>query len=171
MKELSDIHKKYGIPEDIPITVFDYASIPTPILIEKISKLKLRLGGNGDETMEDSLEINEYNALKEELNRRNREGETVLSLNDDFASLITQSRVKLIALLQLSGGAHSIRELAYELGRPEKSVSRDVEILERHGLVDTMEVSDKRGRRREVRVGATKLVLVSESQQGKTEAK
>jgi predicted transcriptional regulator len=171
MKELNDIHKKYGIPDDVPITIFDYVSIPTPILVEKISKLKLRLEDNGDETMEDSFEINEYNTLKEELTRRNREGETVLSLNNDLASLITQSRVKLIALLQLSGGAHSIRELADELGRPEKSVSRDVEILERHGLVNTREISDKRGRRREVRVGATKLVLVPESPPGEIEAK
>jgi predicted transcriptional regulator len=170
MKGLNDVHRKYGIPNDVPVAVFDYASIPTPTLVEKISKLKLRIEYNGDETIEDSLEINEYNALKEELLRRNRERETVLSLNSDLATLITQSRVKLIALLQSSGGARSIRELADELGRPEKSVSRDVEVLERHGLVDTREVSDKRGRRREVRSGATRLVLVPE-QIGGIEAK
>ncbi len=163
MRELKEIHKKYGIPEDVPITIVDYTSIPTSILLDKLSKLKQRLADNADETIEDSIEINEYNALREEYDRRNRKGETVLSINDELSSLITSSRVKIIALLQSSGGQRSIRELAIELGRPEKSVSRDVEILKRYGLVEVNEVSDRRGRRREIRIGATKLILVPET--------
>jgi len=171
MKKAVDFHKKYGIPEEIPIKIFDYASISTPTLLETIAKLKMKLDDNEDETLEDSYEITEYNSLKEELARRSRERETVLSLNEELSSLITNSRVKIIALLQSSGGAYSIRELAEQLGRPEKSVSRDVEILKRYGLVEVREVSDKRGRRRAIQLGATKLILVSESQTDQIEAR
>jgi predicted transcriptional regulator len=72
---------------------------------------------------------------------------------------MTSSRLKLLSFLRGSD-ARSVRELAEMLKRPEKSVSRDVEVLARYGLVNTTEVSDRRGRRREVRVGATKLILI-----------
>ena len=50
-----------------------------------------------------------------------------------------------------------------KLKRPEKSVSRDVEVLARYGLVNTRDVSDSRGRRREIRVGANKLILIPDT--------
>jgi predicted transcriptional regulator len=74
---------------------------------------------------------------------------------------MTPSRVRLLAVLHLLNGANSIKELAQRLGRPEKSVARDVEILERHGLVVTKEVVDRQGKRREVYAGAQRLILIS----------
>jgi hypothetical protein len=50
-----------------------------------------------------------------------------------------------------------------KLKRPEKSVSGDVEFLARFGLIITRDVSDSRGRRREIRVGANKLILIPDS--------
>jgi DNA-binding MarR family transcriptional regulator len=159
MIEIEDLRKRYGIPQETKVHITDYSSIPTRDLLERISEHKRRILDFKDETLDEAIEVNELYAIEEELNRRTLLGEAVLGLNDDFASLMTSSRLKLLSFLRGSD-ARSVRELAEMLKRPEKSVSRDVEVLARYGLVNTTEVSDRRGRRREVRVGATKLILV-----------
>lgn len=164
MTEIEELRKRYGIPKETSVHTTDYSSITTRDLLKRIGELKIRIGGFKDETLDEAIEINEHNALEEELNRRTRLGEAVLSLDDDLASLMTSSRLKLLSFLRRSD-ARSVRELAEMLKRPEKSVSRDVEDLARHGLVNTREVSDRRGRRREIRVGATKLILVPDELQ------
>jgi predicted transcriptional regulator len=165
MTEIENIKERYGIPKESSVHTINYSTIPTRDLLERITKLKNTVGGFNDETLEEAIEVNELNALEEEFNRRTQEGEAVLSLDDDLASLMTSSRLKLLSLLRLVNGARSVRELAEKLKRPEKSVSRDVEVLARHGLVNTREVSDRRGRRREIRVGATILILVPDDPQ------
>ena len=160
MTEIDEIKRRYGIPEEASVHTIDYSSMPTRDLIERIAELKRRVGGLKDETLNEAIEVNELSSLEEELNRRTLGGEAVLSLDDDLASLMTSSRLKLLSTLTRSDGAHSVRELAARLKRPEKSVSKDVEVLARHGLVNTRDVSDSRGRRREIRVGANKLILI-----------
>jgi DNA-binding MarR family transcriptional regulator len=163
MTEIDVIKRRYGIPEEASVYIIDYSSMPTRDLMERISELKRIVGGFGDETLDEAIEVNELGSLEEELNRRTLGGEAVLSLDDDLASIMTSSRLKLLSTLTRSDGAHSVRELAVKLKRPEKSVSRDVEVLARHGLVITRDVSDSRGRRREIRVGANKLILIPDT--------
>ena len=110
-----------------------------------------------------SVELLPARALEEELERRTLGGEAVLSLDDDLASIMTSSCLKLLSTLTRLDGAHSVRELALKLKRPEKSVSRDVEVLARHVLIITRDVSDCCGRRREIRVGVSKLILVPDT--------
>jgi len=163
MTSIDEIRKKYGIPEDVPVRTFEYTSISTSSLLERIKELRRNLKEFSDTTLEESLEANELSALESELERRIRERESVLSLSEDLASLMTPSRVRLLALLHLMNGANSIKELAQRLGRPEKSVARDVEILKKHGLVITKDVVDRQGKRREVYAGAQRLILVAPS--------
>jgi len=74
---------------------------------------------------------------------------------------MTPSRIRLLAILHIMQRTKSIKELAQKLGRPEKSVARDVEILAKHGLVITKDTVDRQGKRREVQAGAQKLILVA----------
>lgn len=161
MTTVDEIRKRYGIPEDVEIRTFDYTSISTSELLKKIKELRERLKKYDDTTLSESLDVNELYALESELERRIRERESVLSLSEELASLMTPSRVKLLAVLRLMNGANSIKELAQRLGRPEKSVARDVEILRRHGLVMTRDAIDRQGKRREVQAGAERLILVA----------
>ena len=163
MTEIDVIKRRYGIPEEASVHIIDYSSMPTRDLMERISELKRRVGGFEDESLYEAMEVNELGSLEEELDRRTLGGEAVLRLDDDLASIMTSSRLKLLSTLTRSDGAHSVRELAVKMKRPEKSVSRDVEVLARYGLIITRDVSDSRGRRREVRVGANKLVLVPDT--------
>ncbi len=161
MTTMDEIRGRYGIPKDIAVKTLDYSTISTYELVKGIKELRERLREFSDSTLEESLDINELSALKSELERRIQERETVLSLSEELASLMTPSRVRLLAALYLIDGAKSIKELAQRLGRPEKSVARDVEILARHGLVITKDIVDRRGKRREIRAGAQRLVLIA----------
>ncbi len=143
MIENEELRKRYGIPQETKVHITEYSSIPTRDLLERISKNKKRIEDFKDETLNEAIEANEHNALEEELNRRTLLGEAVLGLNDDLASLMTSSRLKLLSFLRRSD-ARSVRELAEMLKRPEKIVSRDVEVLARYGLVNTKEVEDGR---------------------------
>ena len=129
MTEIDDIKERYGIPKESSVHTIDYSSIPTRGLLERIAELNYKVGGFKDETLDEAIEVNELNALEVELNRRTQLGEAVLSLDDDLASLMTSSRLKLLSLLRRSDGIRSVRALAEKLKRPEKSVSRDVEVL------------------------------------------
>ena len=160
-----EIRRRYGIPEDVEIKIFDYTSISTSELLKRIEELRERLKKFDDTTLDESLDINELSALESELERRIRERESVLSLSEDLASLMTPSRVKLLAVLRTVNVVNSIKELAKRLGRPEKSVARDVEVLRRHGLVVTRDAVDRQGKRREVQVGAERLILVAPEQE------
>lgn len=161
MTAVDEIRKRYGIPKNIAIKTFDYTSISTSDLLEKVGELRAKLKEFSDTTLEESLDINELSALESELERRIRERESVLSLSDETASLMTPSRIRLLAVLYLIDGTRSIKELAQRVNRPEKSVARDVEVLERHGLVITKDAVDRQGKRREVRAGAQKLILIA----------
>ena len=161
MTAVDEIRKKYGISGNIAVKTFDYATMSTSHLLERIEELRKRLKESSDTKLEESLDINELSAMESELERRIQERESVLSLSDEMAGLMTPSRVRLLALLLAIEGTKSIKELAQRLGRPEKSVARDVEILGRHGLVITKEIVDRQGKRREVRAGAQKLILVA----------
>jgi len=161
MTAVDEIRKRYGIPENLEVRTFDYTTLSTSHLLERVEELRERLKESSDTALEESLDINELSAMESELKRRIQERESVLSLSDEMASLMTPSRIRLLALLQAIDGTKSIKELAERLGRPEKSVARDVEVLERHGLVITKDVVDEQGKRREVRSGARKLILVA----------
>jgi predicted transcriptional regulator len=163
------IRERYGIPKGVTVKTFDYSSIPTYDLLRRIEELRARVKESDDATLEDSLDINELFALESELERRVKDRESVLSLSEELAGLMTPGRVRLLAVLQLVDGVSSIKELAKRLGRPEKSVARDVEVLFRHGLVVTRDVVDRQGKRREVQAGAHRLILVtSETQDSPT---
>ena len=166
MTDVAEIRKRYGIPENVTVKTFDYTSVSTFDLLNRIEELRRKLKESSDTTLEESLDINELSALESELDRRIQEKESVLSLSEDLASLITTSRVRLLAVLHIIDGANSIKELAERLGRPEKSVARDIEILEKHGLVVTKDIIDRQGKRREVRAGAQRLILVAPRAEG-----
>lgn len=161
MTAMDEIREKYGISKDVTVKTFEYSSIPTYGLCKRIEELRERVKKSDDTTLEDSLDINELNALESELERRVKSGESVLSLSEELAGLLTPSRVRLLAVLRLVDGVNSIKELAKKLSRPEKSVARDVETLSRYGLVATRDIVDRQGKRREVQAGANRLILVS----------
>ena len=104
MTEIDEIKRRYGIPEEASVHTIDYSSMPTRDLMERIAELKGRVGGFRDETLDEAIEVNELSSLEEELNRRTLEGEAVLSLDDDLASLMTSSRLKLLSTLTQSDG-------------------------------------------------------------------
>lgn len=161
MTTVDEIRKRYGIPKNIAVKTFDYTSIPTPNLLKRIGELRAKMKEFSDATLEESLDINDLSALESELERRIKEKESVLTLSNETASLMTPSRVRLLAVLRILQKTKSIKELAQKLGRPEKSVARDVEILEKHGLVITKDTVDRQGKRREIQAGAQKLILVA----------
>jgi len=161
MTTVDEIKKRYGIPKNIAVKTFDYTSIPTPNLLKRIDDLRVKMKEFSDTTLKESLDINELAALESELERRIEEKESVLALSNETASLMTPSRIRLLAILHIMQRTKSIKELAQKLGRPEKSVARDVEILAKHGLVITKDTVDRQGKRREVQAGAQKLILVA----------
>jgi len=161
MTTVDEIRKRYGIPKNIAVKTFDYTSIPTPNLLKRIGELRAKMKEFSDATLEESLDINDLSALESELERRIKEKESVLTLSNETASLMTPSRMRLLAVLRTLQRTKSIKELAQKLGRPEKSVARDVEILEKHGLVITKDTVDRQGKRREIQAGAQKLILVA----------
>ncbi len=168
MSAIDEIRKRYGIPKNIVVKTFDYISISTSDLLKRIEELRAELKEFSDATLEESLDINELSALESELERRIKERESVLPLSDETARLMTPSRLRLLAVLHIIDGTKSIKELAQRLGRPEKSVARDIEVLERHGLIITRDIVDKQGKRREVHAGAQKLILVAPRTEGPT---
>ena len=56
-----------------------------------------------------------------------------------LAKLFSREPSRIIQYLRDHGPVSSIRELADVLGRDPAAVSRDVRILERHGLVETVQ--------------------------------
>jgi len=161
MTDLSGVRRKYGLPEGAKVEVFDYATVPTEELLRKVEELERRLRGGEDASLEDAAGANELAALKMEMDRRLREKETVVPLSRGFAKVLTPARIELIAAIRRADGFSSIKELSEKVGRPEKSVVRDLKILERHGLVTTRDVIDERGRRKAVAAGAQKIILVA----------
>ncbi|MCL5318942.1 MAG: hypothetical protein M1503_11890 [Thaumarchaeota archaeon] len=161
MTTVDEIRKRYGIPKNISVKTFDYTSIPTPNLLRRINELRMKMMEFSDTTLEESLDINDLAALESELERRIEEKESVLSLSNETASLMTPGRIRLLAVLRIMQRTKSIKELAQKLGRPEKSVARDIEILAKHGLVITKDTVDRQGKRREIQAGAQKLILVA----------
>ncbi|MCL4437403.1 MAG: HTH domain-containing protein [Thaumarchaeota archaeon] len=162
MTTVNEIRKRYGIPKNVAVKTLEYNSIPTSNLLKRIDDLQAKIKKEfNDTTLEESLDINELSALQSELERRVEEKESVLALSNETASLMTPSRVRLLALLHIIQSAKSIKELAQKLGRPKKSVARDIKILEKHGLVITKDITDQQGKRREIRAGAQKLILAA----------
>ncbi len=69
---------KFKIKKDEIEEVVDYSKLATPAIFEMIKEMESRYGKdlelNRDETLSDSLAINEYRFLRQELDKREKEG-------------------------------------------------------------------------------------------------
>ncbi len=73
MKVKDEIRARYGIPDDVSIETFDYFSISTSDLLNRIMELRTKLKDFSDSTLEESLEANVLGSMQSELERRIKE--------------------------------------------------------------------------------------------------
>lgn len=69
--------------------------------------------------------------------------------------VMTKERTKLLEQLKSNPNIKSITELSDEIGRPSESVSRDLRILENHGLIDL----ERNGRKKVPRLIKNQVVI------------
>ncbi len=115
---------------------------------------------NKDETLSDSIAINEYAFLRQELDKREKEGIIKLDMDREVSTVFTSKRIEL--LNELSKGSRTIENLAKSLERNPKSVSRDLNVLEKFGIIGR----EKEGRKTKVHLIASKFEIAAPQKTG-----
>jgi len=147
---------KFKIRKNMVEEVVDYSKLSTIELRRRLKELEAEYGRemsrNFDESLRDAIALNEHSIIKEELEKRAREGIVIFNMNENLSKIFTPKR---IALFSAISGRETIKSLAKKLNRNPKSIARDIAILEDFGIIR----KKKRGKEVEVELAAREIVI------------